>query len=151
MDEDELFRWMSTMANRMGWELSKRDPGPCGNEHWEMGESRYECSLAVGHRGRHIADNGFDWDPNPGPLDAPQGLMYHHPAPFVVTDEYCDIDAGYCSTHDAWIDDHEWKLSPEQAQAGLEGFAKLAGIVPESAKLGVLGGFEDRVEAEGIK
>jgi hypothetical protein len=56
----------------------------------------------------------------------------------VVTDEYCDIDAGYCSTHDAWIDDHEWKMRPEQAQSSLENFAKLAGITPESAKFGTI-------------
>ena len=29
--EDTLFHWMKSMAERMGWELSKRDPGRvCG-------------------------------------------------------------------------------------------------------------------------
>ena len=54
MDEDELFRWMSTMANRMGWELSMRDPGPDqeGCEvTWADTCGTHLCQLAFEHVG----------------------------------------------------------------------------------------------------
>jgi hypothetical protein len=59
--EETLFNTLSHLADKFGWELTKRDPGPeldTVNDSWP----------------------------------------------------YCDIDTGWCRTHDEWIDEHEWKL-----------------------------------------
>lgn len=67
-------------------------------------------------------------------------LSYRDPGPV-----YCDFDTGWCKTHEAWIDDHQWRMSPEDLaieEAKLThpatplGWFKLAGVVPLDAEMG---------------
>lgn len=65
---------------------------------------------------------------------------------------YCDLDAGWCATHNEWISDHEWTMSPEdlkRAEATLLhpstplGWFQLAGIVEPDAEMGTISDIKD--------
>lgn len=77
---------------------------------------------------RQIADE-FGWE-----------LSKRDPGPV-----YCELDAAWCRTHNEWIDEHNWAMSPEdlaEAEAKVQhpstplGWFKAAGIVPEDAEMG---------------
>ena len=138
VETDELVRWLRVMAERLGMELVERDPGPDETVCDHCGEPVEAREYEPDHETHWSHGNRWTCPGSDGEIAAVNGDPRVYPPRLLVTDEYCDLDAGYCSTHQAWIDEHDWKLAPEQAQAGLEGFAKLAGIVPESAKFGTI-------------
>lgn len=53
---------------------------------------------------RAVLDTQFGWE-----------LTKRDPGPI-----YCDIDTGWCSVHNAWIDDHDWKLPPDPKEGWTE-------------------------------
>jgi hypothetical protein len=57
--------------------------------------------------------NEFGWElsrRDPGPVDYVEefvnGAGGGEPT-------FCELDEGWCHTHNAWIDDHEWELAPD--------------------------------------
>ena len=77
-----------------------------------------------------IEDLGFGWvleRRDPGPLD-------------------CELDTGWCYTHNAWMDEHEWHnaaLSAELHPSNPEGWFKAAGIVDEDEEMGTVSEITD--------